>query len=120
MSYDYSGLQATAKRLLGNYGRVQKIALNVVASGPIDFATGEATQTTTTYQFDAVTVGYRNNEIDGTRVLAGDVLVIAEAGHVLAAVGNTVTIDGVVWRIIATAPVNPGGVLLVQKWQVRK
>jgi len=116
----YSGMADTAKRLLAQYGRIQKITLSVVTFGAVDFATGEATQTTTTHQFDAVTVQYRSAEIDGVRVIAGDLRVIAEAGAVVAQVGNTVTIDGVVWRVVATEPVNPGGVLIVQKWQVRK
>lgn len=57
---------------------------------------------------------------DGTMIMVGDKKVTIEAGVVSPVAGDTITINGEAWVVIMADAVNPQGVDLLYKLQVRK
>lgn len=64
---------------------------------------------------------YSNYNIDGTLIKQGDMkLLIGPGLSIEPAVGDTVTVDGNVWKIVNTPHVNPAGTDCLYICQVRK
>lgn len=57
---------------------------------------------------------------DGTMIMVGDKKVTIEAGVVVPVAGDTITINGEAWVVVMVDAVNPQGVDLLYKLQVRK
>ena len=81
--------------------------------------TGGSSQTTTVY---GITTSYGagiTNRADSL-ILAGDKLAIIDAVSVVPVPGDTLTIAGEVWKIMAVDSVAPAGVAYLFKCQVRR
>lgn len=116
-AFDYSGLKATAERLIERFG--QSATLTSYSEG------GDAWNPTLTPSNAAVQVAvfdYRNREIDGELILQGDKLVYLSTAGLTAvpAISSTITIGGVKHSIIDVMPLSPGGTAVMYKLQVRR
>lgn len=113
----YPGLKATALSLLTDKG--QSMTLTKRPSGAYSPATGSAPITETTEAVYGAAFDYNARDIDGTLIKRGDKRVIMEASDTVPTSTDTLTIGGVVHSIIEAVPVNPGGVVVIYKVQVR-
>jgi hypothetical protein len=106
----YSGLQATALDLLTRYGAARTFTRTT--EGAYDPATGTASTTETTFSLRCAVMGYSDQEIDGSRILASDRKILAAVGDTEPAVGDTVSLDGAEARIQGVMPINPAGTVV--------
>lgn len=98
------------------------MSLRVTTPGTYDPATGAETGATTA---DYATVGVLTNDkaqfVDGTLVRSGDkVILMAASVAVRPLTGHDVVVGSVVWRVIAVDAVEPSGVPVLYKVQVRR
>ena len=112
-----AGIRATLK------SKGQAITLTHAVAGVYDPVTGTLTggssQTSTVY---GITTSYGagiTNRADSL-ILSGDKQAIIDAVSVVPIPGDTLTIAGAVWKIIAVDAVDPAGVAYLFKCQVRK
>ena len=63
---------------------------------------------------------FKRHEIDGARILSGDVKLLMEAGEVIPKPGDGITVSSASYRIEAVMPLSPGGVALMYECQIRK
>ena len=115
----YSGLTATAARLLLKYG--QSVVLKYETGGTIDPATGvvtvPATQETVT-GYGAAT-RYKNSEIDGTLIKSSDQRLILERVAVEPLVGWRAQVSGKEYKIMDVMPVSPADEDVIYICQLR-
>ena len=112
-----TGIQATLK------AKGQAMTLTHAVAGVYDPVTGSmAGATTTTSTVYGITTGYRAGLINkpDSLILAGDKQAIVDAVSVVPLPGDTLTIKGVAWKIIAVDAVDPAGTALLFKCQVRE
>jgi hypothetical protein len=101
----------------------QAMTLTRVSGGTYDPVAGSvsapATQTWTVY---GIETAFRDGLTmsAGTLIQSGDRLAIVAADQATPIPGDSLTIGGVAWKIIAVTPVNPAGTALLFKCQVRK
>lgn len=116
MSFNYSALAASGGKLLKNFGR--QLTFTRKADGTYSPNSGTTTQTTTTYQKYGCVFDYSDAERGDSRIKQGDRRVLAE-GHAYK-VGDQVSLDGVIYRIIAISNIQPAGTIVACNLQVRK
>lgn len=101
----------------------QAMTLTRVSAGTYDPVAGTTTgSTTSTYTVYGITKSYAaglTNRPDSL-ILAGDMQAIVDATSIAPAPGDTLTIAGIVWQVIAVDTVAPAGVAMLHKCQVRK
>jgi hypothetical protein len=121
----YDDMQETAGELLAEFG--QSVTITKPGAGTYDNATGVNTPAASTTQTGlAIEEAYKAHEIDGTLVKVGDKKLMLSplnaAGAVLTAplVGHSVTVGGVVYRIMSVEPYSPGGTVLYIILQLRR
>lgn len=115
----YSGLAATAAKLLAEKG--QTISFSRQTGGSFDPALGaESGASTTTFTGNGAAFGYNNAEIDGTVVQRGDVRLIVESTATVPEQDDECTVDSVVYRVMAVEPISPAGITVINKVQLRK
>jgi len=101
----------------------QAMVLTRVSSGAYDPITGVAsggvTQTWTVY---GITKSYRDGIINapGTTIISGDKKAVISADVIEPTPGDTLTIMGAVWQVIAVDTLSPQGEALLSTCQVRK
>ena len=112
-----TGIQATLK------SKGQAMTLTHAVAGVYDPVAGSMTgglsQTTTVYGITSSYGAGITNRADSL-ILAGDKLAIIDAVSVVPVPGDQLTIAGAVWSIIAVDAVDPAGVAMLFKCQVRK
>lgn len=116
-----TGIQATLK------SKGQAMTLAHAVAGVYDpvagSMTGGSSQTSTVY---GITTNYNSQTRltsqmrPDSLILAGDKLAIIDAVSVVPVPGDTLTIAGEVWKIMAVDSVAPAGVAYLFKCQVRK
>lgn len=116
-----TGIQATLK------SKGQAMTLTHAVAGVYDpvagIMTGGSSQTTTVY---GITTNYNSQTRltsqmrPDSLILAGDKLAIIDAVSVVPVPGDQLTIAGAVWSIIAVDAVDPAGLAMLFKCQVRK
>lgn len=116
MSFNYTALQNSAGALLQKFGR--QLTFTRTTDGAYDPETGTKTQTVTTYTKYGCVFDYSDSEIGGGNIQAGDRRVLAE-GHSYA-VGDTVSLDSEIYRVISISNTQPAGTNLACNLQVRK
>lgn len=118
--FDYAKTAATAARLLLKFGR--SVTITRTTPGTYDPATGApGTGTTATHAGTAVLLNYAQRDIDGTHVRVGDQRAyIAPDLAVTPQTGDTLTIGGEVWSVIASRPLAPAGTVVLHEAQVRR
>jgi hypothetical protein len=114
----YARLATTATRLLDDKGQTLSFSRdNVTSFNPV---TGEETKgTAITYSGSGAVFGYGSSEINGTDIQRDDRRVILEAVSTAPAVGDSVTIDSIVHRVVDVEQVNPAGTVVIYQLQVR-
>jgi len=116
MSFNFTPLQGSASTLLKNFGK--ELTFTRKTDAAYDPATGQKTQTTTTFKKFGCVFDYSAQEIALDNIQAGDRRVLAE-GHSYK-VGDTVTLDSEAYRVIAVSNVQPAGTIVACNLQVRK
>lgn len=81
---------------------------------------GKKVTTPTTFTAYGVTTRYRKSEIDGTVIQSGDVGLLLEVSATTPIVGDTVTVNSIIYRVMGIDPVSPGGVDILYKLNLRK
>jgi hypothetical protein len=101
----------------------QPMTLTRTIAGTYDPVTGTATgATTATYTVQGITKSFAaglTNRPDSL-ILSGDKQAIVDAVSVVPLPGDTLTIKGVVWQVIAVDAVEPDGTAYIYKAQVRR
>tara|TARA_R100000951_G_scaffold36129_2_gene30869 strand:+ start:1405 stop:1755 length:351 start_codon:yes stop_codon:yes gene_type:complete len=116
MSFDYAPLAKTATNLLARYG--QGLTFTRTSKGAYDPAAGKTSDTTSTFTKNCVLFDYRDADINGQTVLAGDRRAVAEA-HAYQ-VGDTVAVGSDVFRVISVSANQPGDTAMISELQIRK
>ena len=105
----------------------QAMTLTRVSAGTYDPVAGTTTgSATSTYTVYGITTNYNSltRLASGNRpdslILSGDKQAIIDAVSVVPLPGDTLTIKGVVWQVIAVDAVEPDGTAYIYKAQVRK
>lgn len=116
MSFNYAPLQASATALLTKFGR--QYTFTRTTRGTYDPATGQTSNTASTFAKYGCLFDYSDRDSAGLTIEAGDRRMLAE-GHSYE-VGDTVSIDGDIYRVISISQNQPAGTALVSNLQVRK
>lgn len=114
----YAQLSTTAARLLTSKGQTLSFSRdNVTSFNPV---TGEETTgAPVTYSGKGAVFGYGSSEINGTDIQRDDRRIILEAVTTAPEVGDSVTINTIVHRVVDVEQVNPAGTVVIYKLQVR-
>lgn len=111
----YKRLEATARRLIGQYGKDCAI-LREVRSGP-DYAPVIEDQE---YPVKLVETGYSMTNRNETLIQSGDkVGIISTAAATAPVLHDRLRIDGDTYNIIDLQPLNPGGLTLLFEFTAR-
>lgn len=116
-AFDYSGLKATAERLIERFGQSATLTSYSESGDAWNPTLTPSTATVRVAVFD-----YRNSEIDGELILQGDKLVYLSTAGISAVPANSskLTIGGVTHSIMDVMPLAPGGTAVFYKLQVRR
>lgn len=110
--------RALADRLLEKYGADAVLSHVTPGTTAADLSgrTGDTTATTNT---KVVTLAFRYQDIDGTRIVAGDVRGLVKS-NVDPQVGDVLTVNGTdVYRVISAKPLYPKDETLLTEVQLR-
>ena len=115
----YTGLRATADRLL--QGKGQAMTLTKRTPGAYSDTTATATVTTATHACTAAEFDYPRIFIDGTMIQQGDrkVVMSAEGLTVSPEPDDTVTSGSTTKTVISAKPIAPAGIVVAWILQVR-
>jgi len=111
-AFDYSGLRATAIRLIDKFGRTVT-RRTITNTGP----TWNPVQTPVDTPIKGAFVNFSKNEIDGTLILATDKKLLTYDEVVMTDIVLDYSIEYVVKNIDT---INPGDTVLIYKVQLRK
>jgi len=114
----YSGLQTVAANLLTSKGQLLTFTRDTETAH--DPGTGEIQSTPSTYTGNGVALNYNKNEIDDTNVLRGDIKLILEATTTAPIIGDKVTIDAIVYRVMGIKTTSPAETVVIYEIQLRK
>ena len=114
----YSGLQTVAANLIASKG--QLLTFNRDTETAFNPGPGEVTSTPSTYTGNGVALNYNKSEIDGTVVIKGDIKLILEATTTAPIIGDRVTIDSIIYRVMNIKPTSPAGIVVIYEIQLRK
>lgn len=113
----YLGLAATASKLIDKYGQTLML---VRETDSIDPVTGITTESATrNYQVNAILKNYPDNMVDGTRIKAGDRLIVI-GGKLEPLLTDKFKLQNKNWNIESIKTSNPAGTVLSYFVQVRK
>jgi len=114
----YEELAAEAASLLAEFG--QAVPVRRQSGGGSDPVTGERNSPTTqTFAPKGILAPYPSEMIDGTQIMYGDRLLILEHGVVELKLTDQLDVTGKRWTIQEVIEVNPAGVGLVYRVQLR-
>jgi len=115
----YSGLSATAAKLLLKYG--QSVVLKHESGGTIDPATGVVTvpATENTATGYGVASRYKNAEVDGTLIRASDQRLVLEKVSTVPQAGWRAQVSGKEYKVMDVMPVSPGNEDVIYICQLR-
>ena len=116
MSYNYQPLSKAATSMIKKYGKDYSFSSTTV--GAFNAGTGKTTNTNVTYKKSACVFNLTEADNGGFAVVAGDRRMLAESYDYK--VGDKVTIDSEVFRIVAVSPNKPSDTALVVNLQIRK
>lgn len=117
-AFDYARTKATADRLIARFGQSGTLRRPVTTGDDYDPTEG----TPTDYAVTFVVEDYKNDEIDGTRILKTDkkVLLARKALSVEPTTSDLIAVGGIFHAIIHVKPLSPGGTVLTWEVQVRR
>lgn len=112
-----TNMQATASRLLTAYG--QTVTFSRTTQGTFVPSTGAVgAGSSSTYTAKVHPKSYTAQEVDKISVLTGDVLLLVYSTTAVL-VGDTVSLDAVVYRVLNVEKINVQGSNVIYKAQVR-
>lgn len=114
----YTGLAATATRLLTGKGQTVTFTRRTVSA--FNATTGTPTNTTTTFTGKGAVFDYNQSEVDGAVILSGDQRLILEAVTTAPIIGDAATVNSIKYRVMNVNTVNPGGTVVIYQLQLRK
>lgn len=114
MAFNYAKLARTANKLITNFGAPVQVSR---PGGVVRENGHEVIIPATTFQIVGVLTEYKAHEIDGTRVLNGDLKFLARA-DVAVGVGDVLDVRGGK-RVVNSAPLSPAGSTLLYEIQLR-
>lgn len=115
----YTRLAATAVRLLAKYGA--PLLLTRTTEGEYDPETGTSTGGTATYNVTGAAFDYAQDDIDGTLIRRGDMRVyIAPDAAVTPQTGDTLPVQGFVWNVVESRPLQPADKIVLHDVQIRR
>lgn len=114
----YSGLAAVATNLLTSKG--QLLTFSKKTTSVFDPTKGKNNTTISTFTGHGAAFDYNKSEIDGEVVRRDDIRLIFEATTTVPAVGDTTTIDGVVYRVMRVKSTSPARTVVMYELQLRK
>lgn len=117
--FDYDAMQGVADELLEFFGGASQRTITYTTSETYNTTTLENVRAESTFTGWGVVTQYTQDEIDGTTIQRGDLKLVLQKTSRRPEVDNTVAIDGDDYRIISVDVVDPGGVDLVYKCQIR-
>ena len=114
----YDSMAATASRLLAEFG--QSVTFTHPVTDIFDPVTGiETPGTPVSIPGYGAAFDYMHSEIDGTLIQRGDIRFLFESTTTAPVIGDTVTIDSVVYRVMDSKPTKPAGSTVLQELQLR-
>lgn len=115
MAINYAQMRATAKRLLGDNGRMYTIT----RKGKLERVAGvEQRQPEVTFGCVGVVTQFDPREVDGKTIQTGDLKLICVPENELL-VGDLITHNSTLYRVEHPNPVAPGAVIIVNKAVLR-
>lgn len=119
MAVNYTSLQNTATRLLRDNGQVVPFAYKT--GEVVNPATGQVTTPATNNTLNAFAIvrRYDNEEVNGSTVLASDLLLIINNISIEPDVAWTVTVDTKIHRVMSVRSLSPAGTNIVYYVQIR-
>lgn len=112
----YQDMAAVASELLQEFGQL----IELTQYGNEVYLDGENTLTETRYRAWGAAFAYAIDEVDGERILNGDMRVLLERSQAVPEVGDTVAVNGHDWRVVSVEAVSPAGFDVIYKLQVRR
>ena len=116
MTFNYTALQSSAGTLLQNFGR--QLTFTRSTDGSYDPNTGTTSPTSSNYTKYGCVFDYTDAERGESNIEVGDRRVLAE-GYAYQ-VGDTVSLDSDVYRIISVSNIQPAATVVACNLQVRK
>lgn len=110
----YARLEATARRLIGSYGKPAAIVREERAGPPHAPVVTEVEHPVT-----LVETGYSLTNREGSLVQAGDKLGIISTAGATPALGDKLRFDGKDYGFVDLQPLNPGGLVLLHEFHAR-
>ncbi len=101
----------------------QAMTLTRVSGGTYDPVAGSTTgATTANYTVYGIETAFRDGLTmsAGTLIQSGDRQAVVAADQATPVPGDSLTIGGVAWKVIAVTPVNPAGTALLFKLHIRR
>jgi hypothetical protein len=115
MANFYDRLQATANRLIAQYGKPATL-IRQEQSGPAY----DPVVTEQQYEVQLVETGYRMDNRNSTLVQVGDKIGIISTDGETPQLADKIMIDENRYNMIDVAPLNPGGTVLLFEMQARR
>ena len=115
----YLDLQATASRLITQFGAVASISRT--SDGAYNPITGAVVTVTTSQSVMAVVFEYPAHMITGTLIRTGDRKALISAARTTAPIpGDDLTWQGIAYKVVHALTLGPSGVAVLYQLQVRK
>lgn len=112
---NYAGLKRKVNQLIKKYGMTTK----VMRPGTVDRVDGdEVVIPPTSFDVIGLREEYKPSEIDGTRIVAGDVKFLCQAVKPVQ-VGDLVSLNNTDYRVINPNPLQPAGQTMLFQLQLR-
>lgn len=113
--FNYTGLKRKVNPLIKKYGMTVK----VTRPGAVDRVDGEEVVIPPT-SFDVIGLReeYKPSEIDGTRIVAGDVKFLCQAVKPVQ-IGDLISLNGTDYRVVNPNPLQPAGTTMLFQLQLR-
>ena len=118
---DYASVAQEADSAIANAGT--SLTIKRDTAGVTDPITGITTGgRITSYTATGVKLRFKNRDIDGTLVKAGDLrILLSVAGlNITPESTDTITVSGVDWKIIDVKPLEPAEIVVLYELQIRK
>jgi len=115
MSFNYTGLQSSAKALLEKFGR--QLTFTRTTKGAYSASSGQTSDSTSTFQKYCCVFDYLASEVNGGTIQQGDRRILSEAHEY--EINDEVSLDSKTYRVISIVENKPAGTLLSVDLQVR-
>lgn len=115
---NYDAFARTAAILLTSAGR--SVVFTRKDSLGFDPALGVDVNEAVIYTGKAVKLNYKQSEVDGVNVIAGDARLVTEALSIVPKAGDKVSVDGATFRIMSVETVDPDGTPIIHKLHIRR